>query len=85
LAGFVVVVVVDGNAVVVVVDLLDFDFFGGGGAGTVAAFTEKSVPVTTVTSARPSTIEWSKPKVTAPDMEFATSCAAATTAGDRDP
>jgi len=75
------------GAAVVVVDfepLDDFDFLGLVVA-TLGGFTEKLVPVSTVTSAPPSTMEGLKPRVTDPEMEFATSCAAATTAGDFEP
>jgi hypothetical protein len=49
------------------------------------AFTEKLVPVSTVTSAPPSTMDGSYPRMTDPDMERATICAAATTDEDLDP
>ena len=91
----VVEVVVVGAAVVVVVvpPFGDFDFLGGvvflGAVVVVVAalggFTEKLVPVSTVTSAPPRTMEGLKPRVTDPEMEFATSCAAATTAADFEP
>jgi hypothetical protein len=74
-------------AVVVVAPFGDFDFLGVVVVVVAAfgGFTEKLVPVSTVTSAPPSTMEGSKPRVTEPEMELATSCAAATTAGDFEP
>jgi hypothetical protein len=80
-------VVAVGAAVVVVVVVVpfgDFDFLGVVVAA-LGGFTEKLVPVSTVTSAPPSTMEGLKPRVTDPEMEFATSCAAAATAGDFEP
>ncbi len=82
-----------GAVVVVVAPFGDVDFLGvvlclGAVVVVVAAFggfTEKLVPVTTVTSAPPSTMEGLKPRVTVPDIELATSCAAATTDGDFEP
>ena len=48
-------------------------------------FTEKVVPVSTVTSAPPSTMDGLNPRITDPEMERATICAAATTDGALDP
>ena len=45
------------------------------------ALTEKSVPVTTVTCEPGFTCVGSRPMITAPDIEFATACAAASWAG----
>ena len=85
--GVVVVVVVLGAVVVVVVVFDALDAFDGLGVVVAAlgGFTEKLVPVTTVTSAPPSTMDGLKPRVTDPEMELATSCAAASTAGDFEP
>jgi hypothetical protein len=51
----------------------------------LGAFTEKLVPVSTVTSAPPSTMDGLYPRITDPEMEWATICAAATTDGVLDP
>ena len=87
LVELVVVVVVSGAVVVVVVVVPfdDFDFLGVGVVAGLGGLTEKLVPVSTVTSAPPSTMEGLYPRATDPEMEFATSCAAATTAGVLEP
>ena len=52
-----------------------------GGGAPAAALTVKSVPVTTVTCEPGFTCVGSTAMITAPDMELATACAAASSAG----